>query len=262
MNRRGLTARPLSYREFLGFDQTITVPSGQSGYAWGADEWDDLWDDLVALRKAPDEYHFLGTLVVEARSGLEFLVWDGQQRLVTLGVLALAVFCRIHRLVERGIESDHNRVWAQRVWDRFVAEKHPVTLVEMRKLSLNATDDPFFRDTLIRLREPADLPALPRSNRLLYDCLHTFDRRLGELEDLRDNGEALRNFVFDTVADRTLFVSIVVRNEDDAIAVRNSVAEGGRRLRAGSWRRARRNGSHVYLAAAAPCGARGADLEV
>ncbi len=82
------------------------VPDYQRGYAWGTDQWEDFWEDLVNL--APDRSHYTGVLtikeiaseeiakddkehwLVENHSYRMFHVVDGQQRLTTFVIFLQA----------------------------------------------------------------------------------------------------------------------------------------------------------------------------
>ena len=214
-----LDARTVSYLELIGNGRSYAVPAYQRDYSWTEEEWNDLWSDIVELRDAPEERHYMGALVVEARSDRDFLVIDGQQRLATLGLLALAVIGRLRDLVERGIEPEANRMRAQGLRDRFVGEKHPASLIEASRLTLNETDNAFYQDYLVQLRAPLNPRGLPRSNRLTYECFRYFRQRLERIEDLGDDGEALANLMFETVSRQLLFILITVEDDLNAYTV-------------------------------------------
>jgi uncharacterized protein with ParB-like and HNH nuclease domain len=38
-----------TFRQLMGNGLSYRVPLFQRDYSWGPDEWDDLWQDLVAL---------------------------------------------------------------------------------------------------------------------------------------------------------------------------------------------------------------------
>ena len=90
-----------NYLELIGNGKTYRVPPYQRDYAWTEEEWEDLWNDIAELRGQPDGRHYLGALVVQARSDRELLVIDGQQRLATIAVLALAIIQRLRTPIPR-----------------------------------------------------------------------------------------------------------------------------------------------------------------
>lgn len=73
------------------------IPDYQRGYAWGADQWQDLMDDLSTLTE--DNDHFTGLLVLHENKDPNLLakalgivkevhdIVDGQQRLTTVLIL-------------------------------------------------------------------------------------------------------------------------------------------------------------------------------
>ena len=70
----------------------LQIPEYQRGYAWGKDQWEDLWDDLNNVASRPSGDHYAGTLMFRPlgasphhRESVE--VVDGQQRLTTISLL-------------------------------------------------------------------------------------------------------------------------------------------------------------------------------
>ena len=225
-----LRAGTVTYRGLVGNGNSYVVPPYQRNYSWTEEQWEDLWIEVLALREDPEATHYLGALIFEATGPKQFVVIDGQQRLATLSVLALAIIARLEQLANDGIDADTNRVWARRLRDRFIGEKHPAAISEASRLSLTQTDNDFYRDFLVQLRSPSLPQTLPRSNRLLHDCLHYFGARLRETEDLRDSGEALVEFMTEAVAERCLFVLIDVENDREAYAVFETMNARGVKL--------------------------------
>lgn len=79
---------------------TFVVPPNQRTYAWGADDWADLWQDLLdTIRESEDRttdpfyaYHFFGPMFFQKGADSEDLkILDGQQRLATIQVLFAVV---------------------------------------------------------------------------------------------------------------------------------------------------------------------------
>ena len=172
-----------SYLELIGNGKTYRVPPYQRDYAWTQQEWEDLWNDVVEMRGDPDGRHYMGALVVQARGDREFFVIDGQQRLATISLLALAIIdtaathggcgCRRRNGIGSGRPSSATAS---------SAEKDPASLVESSRLRLNETDDPFYQDYLVQLRPPLNPRGLPGSNALLWKWLPVLlatDRRAG-----------------------------------------------------------------------------------
>ncbi|WP_322496267.1 DUF262 domain-containing protein [Chloroflexus sp.] len=91
-----LNTRTISFLELIGNGKRYRVPPYQRDYSWSEEQWEDLWNDILALRQQTSEYHYMGALVVQEASGdHDLLIIDGQQRMATLSILALAVIDRL-----------------------------------------------------------------------------------------------------------------------------------------------------------------------
>ena len=214
-----LNARTINYLELIGNGRSYLVPPYQRDYSWSEEQWEDLWNDIADLRTRPQDHHYLGALVVEAKSDREFLVIDGQQRLATLSVLALAVIAKLRTMAETGIDSNANLDRGKEIRNRFVGEKDPASLTESSRLYLNETENAFYQDYLVQLRTPRNPRGLPRSNRLLWDCFRFFERQLDALEELREDGRAVASLISETASRRLLFILIKVDDELNAYTI-------------------------------------------
>lgn len=214
-----LNTRDINFLELIGNGKLYRVPPFQRDYSWEEEQWEDLWNDLMELRARPDERHYMGALVVEAKSDREFKIIDGQQRIATLTILALAVIRKLKQMAEGGIETDANTERAQGLRNKFVGEKDPASLVESSKLHLNESDNAFFQDYLVQLRPPRNPRGLPKSNRLLWQCFQYFQSQLQDVPDVAGNGQALARILSETVARQLLFIQITVDDELNAYMV-------------------------------------------
>ncbi len=211
-----LKTQDVTFLELIGNGKRYRVPSFQRDYAWEEEQWEDLWNDVQELLDVPGSFHYMGALVVEASSDREFQIIDGQQRVATLSLLALAVIDRLHALPGDESARTANRDRAAQLRNRFIGEKDPASLLESSKLFLNDTDDGFYQDYLVQLRAPGNPRGLPKSNRLLWQCFQWFQKRLSDL-DLQ--GEALARLLADTVARQLLFILITVEDDISAYTV-------------------------------------------
>ena len=203
-----------SYLELIGNGRTHRVPPYQRDYAWTQQEWEDLWNDVAELRDEPDGRHYMGALVVQAHGDREFFVIDGQQRLATISLLALAVIDKLRRMADGGTDEERNRERATELRNRFIGEKDPASLVETSRLRLNETDDAFYQDYLVQLRPPLNPRGLPRSNALLWKCYGYFSKHIDALETgADDEGEEIAKILSETVARRLIFIRMTVDDE-------------------------------------------------
>ena len=214
-----LNTRTTNLLELVGNGRIYRVPPYQRDYSWEEEQWEDLWNDILDLRGRPDDRHYMGALVVEGKSDREFLIIDGQQRLATLSLLSLAVIAKLRKMADSGMDPGANRERAAGLRSRFIGEKDPASLVESSKLFLNETDNAFYQDYLIQLRPPLNPRGLPKSNRLLWECLEYYQGRLGVVDEFGTDGAVLAELLSETVARQLMFILITVEDQINAYTV-------------------------------------------
>ena len=86
------------------------IPNYQRDYAWGSEQFNDLWEDLkenvkvVKEKGLSDESgHFLGTIVIAPHGYNAYDLIDGQQRMTTIFMLLYALLAR----------SSKNRIYVE-----------------------------------------------------------------------------------------------------------------------------------------------------
>lgn len=223
-----LDTKTVNFLELIGNGKIYRVPAYQRDYSWTDEQWEDLWKDIVERQGNPDGRHYMGALVVEGKSDREFLIIDGQQRMATLSILALAVIDRLESLAKAGIAAPDNEERARGLRARYIGEKDPASLIESSKLFLNETDNAFYQDYLVQLRQPSVPRSLPKSNRLLWECFCWFRR---QMEDRRDGAE-LASLLNETVGRQLLFILIAVDDEINAYTVFETLNARGLELSA------------------------------
>lgn len=213
-----LDTETASLLDILGNGRSYRIPPYQRDYSWREEQWEDLWADIHSVRGEPAAKHYMGALVLEGVSDRQFVVIDGQQRLATISILALAVIKRLEDLANDAIDPSDNQERAASLRSRFIGEKDPASLAITSKIELNETDDPFYQDYLVRLREPSNVRGLPKSNRQMWDCFSFFCKQL-DSDDAANDGRALAELLSETVARQLLFISITVDDELNAYTV-------------------------------------------
>ena len=221
-----------TFLELIGNGRLFKVPPYQRDYSWTEEQWEDLWTDIVDLADRPDDTHYMGALVVEGRSDREFAVIDGQQRIATLSLLALAVIGRLLALAEAGVDVQDNRLRAAALRARFIGEKDPASLVEASKLTLNETDNAFYQDYLVQLRSPLNARGLPKSNRLLWECFCYFRRQVEDWSTGQPDGARLARLLSETAGRQLMFIRIAVDDELNAYTVFETLNARGLELSA------------------------------
>ncbi len=225
------TATP-DFLEFVGNGKRYAIPPYQRDYSWGEEHWDDLWNDILALRDESESRHYMGALVVQAKTDRDFLVIDGQQRLATLSIVALVVIDKLKNLAESNVDSEKNLERSKGLRNRYIGEKDPASLIESSKLTMNATDDGFYQDYLVQLRRPQNPRGLPKSNRLMWDCFQWFSKRIDGIPELKSSGDQLAHLLNEVIARRLLFILITVDDDLNAYTVLETLNARGLELSA------------------------------
>ena len=157
-------------REVFGNGITYCVPQFQRKYSWGTEEWEDLWQDIEALIENPSNNRYLGYIVLSAKSPTDREVIDGQQRLVTISIFALAIVSIFKDLVDRKIDPDNNEKRGMHLKKRFLVAVGG-NLTEKTRLQLGRGDDDFYQHHLMPLRKPRSRDRLSPSEKQMWDCV-------------------------------------------------------------------------------------------
>lgn len=206
----------VTFGSLMANGNVYRVPPFQRNYSWREEHWKDLWDDLLAVHAAREKRHYMGALVLQARTEHEFLVVDGQQRIATLSLLAIAVIRLIEEKAGAGEESEANRERAAILRRNFIGDKDPRSLTYSSRLFLNRRNDPFYQDYLSQFRDPPNPRALPSDDRTLWKAFEYFSAQLRGHGEIARSGESLTSFLQETAAGRLLFIRISVEDQLDA----------------------------------------------
>lgn len=214
-----LDSRTTTFGELVGNGRVYRVPRFQRDYSWGEEEWEDLWIDVLNVNSEVAARHYMGTIVIRPLSDREFAIIDGQQRIATLSVLALAIISRLQRLVDQGVEPGENSDRIMLLRRSYVGDKDPSSLTYSSKLFLNQTDDGFYQANLIQLRTPVNPRGLRPSNARLWNALRFFQGKIDASPALAQAGAKLASLLSEVVARRLLFIQITVEDDLNAYTV-------------------------------------------
>ena len=214
-----LNTTDVTLKGLLGNGLRYVVPPYQRDYSWREDHWEDLWLDLDEVSQRDDSQHYMGAIVMQQREREEFVVIDGQQRLCTLSLVALAAVALLEERAAADIEKSDNLERARLLRDGFLGTKDPGSLRYRSKLSLNRNDDTFYQGTLLQLHAPVAPARLGDSSRLLWQAFRYFKSRLAERFPAPVTGADLARFVNEVVALRLLFIRVLVDDELSAYTV-------------------------------------------
>ena len=218
-----------TFRQLMGNGMSYRVPLFQRDYSWGIDEWDDLWQDLVALfGEDPEPAHYMGYLVLQSADNRAFDIIDGQQRMTTLSLLMLAAVAHLTDLAAPDDPEDPQRRRAEQLRSNYIGYLDPVSLVSRSKLTLNRHNDRFYQNYLVPL-ESLPQRGLNASEHLLRRAFLWFRERIKERSG--DDGESVARFV-DGAVDKLFFTIITVTDELNAFKVFETLNARGVRLSA------------------------------
>ncbi len=213
-----LDTKTANLNDILSNGKKYRVPVYQRDYSWQEENWDDLWADIIAVKR-DDLTHYMGAIVLQDHKDKSYSIIDGQQRIATLSLVALAVIKRIRDLIAEGQESEENEERTKLLMNNYIGAKDAVSLHYSSKLFLNENNDSFYQTYLVQLRTPINVHRLSDSNKLLWQALDYFYRKITSQFGENVSGEELADFILNQVAERLLFIQIVVEDELNAYTV-------------------------------------------
>ena len=87
--------------ELLSRNSSYSIPKNQRKYVWDEVEWDELFEDIFLIEQNNDYAHFIGSFVFsKTKNQNEYLIIDGQQRLITISILLLCMSDKLNEAKE------------------------------------------------------------------------------------------------------------------------------------------------------------------
>ncbi|MFH1857205.1 MAG: DUF262 domain-containing HNH endonuclease family protein [Candidatus Omnitrophota bacterium] len=228
MKKNLLDTKTASWSELIKNGRTFIVPRFQRDYSWKEEHWDDLWYDIENL--AQEDFHYMGYLVLQNSPTNEYTVIDGQQRLTTLSIIALAVIQNIQELIDRKIDSENNEERKKLLMTSYLGHKDPTSLIAKSKLTLNRNNNDFYQSYVMRFRKPTTRSKLKPSEKLLIEAFEYFYKKINIKFNDDISGEKLANFLDKEVANQLVFTFITVDNDLNAYKVFETLNSRGVRL--------------------------------
>ncbi len=217
-NSNLLDTKTVNSNDILGNGKKYFVPVYQRDYSWKEDNWEDLWADILMVNDS-DTVHYMGAIVLQNKGNKTFVVIDGQQRLTTITIIALACIQKIKNLANAGIDKDANEERVRLLSSKFIGDKDPSSLTYFSKLRLNENNDSFFQSYILTLRTPATHRNLKDSDKLLLKAYDFFKDKVNDYFGDASNGEYVAKFLNEIVAEKLMFIQIIVENELRAYTV-------------------------------------------
>ncbi|MDD9802568.1 MAG: DUF262 domain-containing HNH endonuclease family protein [Deltaproteobacteria bacterium] len=197
-------------QELLGNNFEYKVPGFQRSYAWGLEEWEDLWEDICTIeqdsRPGTAGQHYMGYLVLKEERQREFVIVDGQQRIATLCLMTMAVMKSLH--------DDKRR---ELIMERYLKVPNLVTLVPKSKLELNRTNRNFYQ-RLLESKAISSRAQSHRSNKKMHQALKFFEKKLNKkFENSKSDKNILR--FYDQLVDGLRFTIVKVTDDESAFVI-------------------------------------------
>lgn len=206
----------------------IEVPEWQRSYAWGTEEIEAFWLDLLNFdgaypgKNIRNEEYFLGSAVL-VTGGTTNLLLDGQQRLATATIL-LSVL--------RDARSPFKADAATRLQNRYIADLDDATGETTPVLTLNVYDRDYFRaEVQEELRAGQSRPkAALKSHGLVRRARDYFTQKVAQQEQAAGLGQAGfdRNLrLSDVLCNHMSLVIVHSSDEDNAATVFETLNDRG-----------------------------------
>lgn len=213
-----LDTNTVSFSDVLGNGKLYEVPPFQRDYSWKEDNWEDLWNDIDSIAES-NKVHYMGSIVLQNKGDRHYTIIDGQQRLATVSLIVLSIIQSLRDLIDQQIEQIQNQERIDLLSKKFLGDKDPASLTYSAKLSLNENNNSFYQSYLMVLREPLNLKALQDSDALLWRAYTFFRERVRQRFRTESRGEIMANFLNRIVAEKLMFIQIVVEDELSAYTV-------------------------------------------
>lgn len=190
------------------------VPRFQRDYAWGTEQWEDLWEDLEATAK--NDQHYMGYLVFQSDDEKIFSVIDGQQRITTVSLIIISALYLLEELIKKDIEVSDNTQRLNNFRNSFIGFTDTVSLVTKSKLTLNRNNDDFYRNFICPL-QLLPLRGLSQSQKNLAEAVKFFRDKIITVAN-KDDGASIAEFI-EGLLDKLLFTTISVGSDLNAYRV-------------------------------------------
>ncbi len=220
----------ITLNTIIGNGKSYQVPSYQRDYSWDKEDWEDLWNDIEEIPY--DKTHYLGYLVLQSIKTDEEAFWiiDGQQRLTTLSILALAVIATLKKWQDLGIDAEGNKIRHEELTKKYIGNYSLSNFVLNPKIKLNRNNDDYYKSFLLNFRQHAALTKLKPSQRLLQKAYNYFYTQIESKFSDNQSGIDLTNLLEKIVGNGIVFTQIIVSNDLDAFKVFETLNARGVKL--------------------------------
>lgn len=217
-----------SIEQLFTGDDRYSVPRYQRSFAWGKDEIEELWEDIISAVERKSEY-FLGTIVLQNIGAGQFEIIDGQQRLTCLTMIFSAI-CNVF------LAAQDSR--ADRIQINFLGAKDYSRNSQVRpKLVLNKVNNELFIQYVIKSDNIADVKKALRTTRstdsnslLLQAYLYFLEKVTAEVSKLGTQSDSFIVPLIDCLRSSLKLITITVLTGEDANLFFESLNARGKEL--------------------------------
>ncbi len=213
-----LDTSTVSLSDIIGNGKTYVVPPYQRDYSWKRDQWEDLWNDIETINSSGN-VHYMGSIVLQNMGEKKFHVIDGQQRFSTLTLIVLAIINQLKALIAKEIEVEKNEKRISILKRKFIGDEDAGSLTYSSKLKLNENNNSFFQTNILVFRKPNNPNTLQDSDKLLLQACNYYVERVSLHFKDETDGEKITNFLDKKIAEKLLFIQIIVEDELSAYTV-------------------------------------------
>lgn len=213
-----LDTSTVSLSDIIGNGKTYTVPPYQRDYSWKKDHWEDLWNDIKSI-ETTGSVHYMGSIVLQNMGDKKYHVIDGQQRLSTLTLIVLAIINQLLKLISQEIDIEKNKKRISILKRKYIGDEDAGSLTYSSKLKLNENNNSFFQTNVLVFRNPTNVNTLQDSDKLIWHAFNYFVDKISSHFQTETDGEAIANFLDKIIAEKLMFIQIVVEDELSAYTV-------------------------------------------
>ena len=206
-----------SFRQVMGNGLKYEVPRFQRDYSWKKEQWYDLWQDILEIKKSGfTNDHYMGYLVLKSDDNKNFVIIDGPQRITTNSIFILSVLKKLQNLIDQGEEAEDNQKRKETLSNSFIGFTDSISLSFKNKLTLNQNNNTYFTKYLCRLKPPPH-SKLKVSEKFMGEALNYFTSELDTHQNFK-SGRDIAEFV-ENIVDRLVCTTITVGSESNAYTI-------------------------------------------
>lgn len=217
-----------SIEQLFTGDAIFSVPKYQRSFAWGADEIEELWEDLISASERKGDY-FLGTIVLQKRGPNTYEIIDGQQRLTCITMIFSAI---------RNVYLAARDKRAEKIQGRFMgATDFSLDSLVKPKLVLNRINNELFVQHVIgsnnsdAVEKALKAKKLPEPNKLLLQAYKYFlDKVTSESGKRGTRSDDFIVPLIDCLRSSAKLITITVATAEDANLFFESLNARGKEL--------------------------------